>query len=292
MEEVKICFQKRQYKNCSARCIQILDSIKDPVSAILYASVSTSSSHEVQAQAHPLCMVWMSFYAAVSLEQVSSALHVKSTEKLPLLQQSLSYYERAQSHLRQVPYSLNDDNIQNQQCSSSVASDTFSSAKLPLSSTNLVHQSSRLLTLPLPIHPAPYPSCCNEKVATYSAEEMRLQTQQEQTAHIHILSLSHPLSRYRSQLMCMRTQICYHVGSVTKQITAVKEVREARCSKRPIMFEAFSAGGIDGMNIEEMKKAELKDRIERLRERGWKRERFDAERYQRLCEQTLAELDE
>lgn len=45
------------------------------------------------------------------------------------------------------------------------------------------------------------------------------------------------------------------------------------------------------MDMEEMKKAELKARVERLRVNGWKRERFDAERYQRLCEQALAELE-
>jgi len=32
MEEVKILYRKRQYKQCSARCTQILENIKDPVS--------------------------------------------------------------------------------------------------------------------------------------------------------------------------------------------------------------------------------------------------------------------
>jgi hypothetical protein len=32
MEEVKILYLKGQYKHCSMRCKQILDSIKDPVS--------------------------------------------------------------------------------------------------------------------------------------------------------------------------------------------------------------------------------------------------------------------
>ena len=33
MEEIKKLYEKRQYKQCSARCIQILDNIKDPVRA-------------------------------------------------------------------------------------------------------------------------------------------------------------------------------------------------------------------------------------------------------------------
>ena len=31
MEEVKILYMKRQYKQCSVRCMQILKNIKDPV---------------------------------------------------------------------------------------------------------------------------------------------------------------------------------------------------------------------------------------------------------------------
>lgn len=88
----------------------------------------------------------------------------------------------------------------------------------------------------------------------------------------------------------MQTQLRYHVASVNKQITVLQEVRKARRSNRPTLFAAFSVGGIDGMDMVEMKKAELKARIERLRETGWKRERFDAERYQRLCGHALAEL--
>jgi len=35
MEEIKKLYQNRHYKHCSARCIQILENIKDPVSAEL-----------------------------------------------------------------------------------------------------------------------------------------------------------------------------------------------------------------------------------------------------------------
>lgn len=49
MEEVKTCFQKRQYKICSALCIEKLDRIKDPVCEVLYyLAISNSSNIEAR----------------------------------------------------------------------------------------------------------------------------------------------------------------------------------------------------------------------------------------------------
>jgi hypothetical protein len=78
---------------------------------------------------------------------------------------------------------------------------------------------------------------------------------------------------------------------MNSQIVTLQEMRKARRSNRPNLFAAFSAGGIDGMDMAELRKVELKARIERLREAGWKRGRFDGEKYRRLCEQALAELE-
>jgi len=38
------------------------------------------------------------------------------------------------------------------------------------------------------------------------------------------------------------------------------------------------------------KEAEKRARIERLREKGWSRERFDGRRYEELCARALEEL--
>lgn len=89
----------------------------------------------------------------------------------------------------------------------------------------------------------------------------------------------------------MQTQLRYHIGSVNAQIVTLQEVRKARRSNRPNLIAAFSAGGIDGVDMSELKKIDLKARRERLREAGWKRERFQGEKYRRLCEQALAELE-
>lgn len=46
---------------------------------------------------------------------------------------------------------------------------------------------------------------------------------------------------------------------------------------------------MEGVSREEVLKVELQERIRRLKEQGWKRERFNGERYQVLCERALAE---
>lgn len=89
----------------------------------------------------------------------------------------------------------------------------------------------------------------------------------------------------------MQTQLRYHIGSVNTQIVTLQELRKARRSNRPNLFAAFSASGIDGMDMMELRRVDLKARIEKWREVGWKRERFNGEKYRKLCEQALAELD-
>jgi len=57
------------------------------------------------------------------------------------------------------------------------------------------------------------------------------------------------------------------------------------------LFNDLASGGIEGVDKEEMRRVELRARIARLKEGGWKRERFDGEKYQVLCDKALAELD-
>lgn len=47
---------------------------------------------------------------------------------------------------------------------------------------------------------------------------------------------------------------------------------------------------MEGVNREEVRSVELRERINRLKERGWKRERFNPERYQVLCGKALVEV--
>jgi len=49
---------------------------------------------------------------------------------------------------------------------------------------------------------------------------------------------------------------------------------------------------MEGVSREEVVKVELGERIRRLKEKGWKKERFDGERYRILCERALVEVKE
>jgi len=52
---------------------------------------------------------------------------------------------------------------------------------------------------------------------------------------------------------------------------------------------AWSA--VEGLGREEMQRAELKERIKKLKENGWQRKRFNPERYIILCETAIGEVD-
>ncbi|EKD19199.1 uncharacterized protein L3040_009361 [Drepanopeziza brunnea f. sp. 'multigermtubi'] len=77
MEEVKGLYSKGQYKRCTMRCKQILEGIKDPY------------------KIHPFYSIYLSFFAASSLEMTASTLPNHSSTKLLLYQESLALYQVA-----------------------------------------------------------------------------------------------------------------------------------------------------------------------------------------------------
>jgi hypothetical protein len=231
-------------------------------------------------------MTWMTFYAAASLEQISRSLHMNSSDKLPLLQQSLSYYENAESYLHSLKPLVRQEFEQRPASSSS----SICSSTAPTISS-IERTVSPSYTLPSPVDTPLDSNPCDEDEYRGITEYTKLSSQPQQDFGISEFLLSRSLARYRTHLTGMQAQLRYHIVSVTKQLTTLQEVRRARRSNQPNLFAAFSAGGIDGMDMNELRKAELKARVERLRETGWKKERFDAQRYQNLCEQAFAELD-
>lgn len=67
--------------------------------------------------------------------------------------------------------------------------------------------------------------------------------------------------------------------------------RQRSCSDTS--FASYYGPGGDGDGEEdEARVLDRRARVDRLRMNGWKRKRFDASRYEELCEQVMAELDE
>jgi hypothetical protein len=107
--------------------------------------------------------------------------------------------------------------------------------------------------------------------------------------------LTQSVSRYRAQLTALSTQLAYHVTSIHTQIATLSEIRRTRRSNLPnLFFEGGreASGAMEGVSREEVVKVELRERIRRLKEKGWKRARFDGERYRVLCERALVDVEE
>jgi len=82
-----------------------------------------------------------------------------------------------------------------------------------------------------------------------------------------------PFDRYTSLLMDIRVQAASHIAAVDS-------------NSEPLQSPDIS----DPPRNEEQMRGNLHERIKRLRSIGWKRQRFDAGRYDELCDSVMAEL--
>jgi len=295
---------------------------------------------------HPLHSIYLSFYAASSLELIARSLHVNSSDKMPLFQQSLSYYRDAESRIEYATFSADPTLVQAaRRRTSSISSSIRSSVDSVFSQASSAGSTSTLATPSLatsfccptsgnetPCYDtssstttsqeglAPAPLRVRKKVSFYPklptlvsetkpssladsdlidalptpprspSPTCTLPEQPENSISSFLLSRS--LTRYRCHLSALHTQLTYHIGSINAQVRTLQTCRKARRSNLPNLFTTdFGIGGMDGVDKEEMKKVELKARIERLKAVGWRRERFCVERYQVLAEKALGELE-
>lgn len=81
------------------------------------------------------------------------------------------------------------------------------------------------------------------------------------------------LERYRALLSGLKGQIASHLAMLEVDIAATKQTPSVRHG-----------------DADDMRKMELRFRIERLRAEGWPRRRFDAQRYEKLREDAMADL--
>ena len=89
------------------------------------------------------------------------------------------------------------------------------------------------------------------------------------------------LDRYRASLDDFACALADNLQSIDDLIKATTEAQGTRYTTRILSSYA---------NDEQAKAADLRERIQRLRMRGWARSRFDSTRYEKLCEAALAEL--
>jgi hypothetical protein len=83
--------------------------------------------------------------------------------------------------------------------------------------------------------------------------------------------------------------------SITQAIEDLIRSRKARRSNPPTIFtdamEVDCHGSMDNMSEEDLKNLGLRARIKKLKGVGWRRDRFNGNRYRVLCETALEELE-
>ncbi len=110
------------------------------------------------------------------------------------------------------------------------------------------------------------------------AETPQLQLIPEDDAFL----IGRSIDRYCENLSGLRTQLARYSSSLNELLAA----NEVESAPRSLPKSPLSRSQDD----EELRKADRQARIERLRKNGWQRKRFDARRYEELCESVMSEL--
>ncbi|KAK6586384.1 hypothetical protein PZA11_001441 [Diplocarpon coronariae] len=325
------------------RCKQVLDGIDDPY------------------KIHPLYTIYISFFAASSLEITASTLHNYSSSKLPLFQESLAFYQKAEQFVEYASFST-DPNIAfashqifkwGQASPCSIASSIRSSVSSVFSQSSASSSYSASSTPNSPIFDesifkrsaSPASSSDNEsryfskrrlqtgkkkvsfslELPTLSSETVlatsppagnavdesildafpvppSVEREREKepilspTSKRPSLALSnysphHSVTRYRTQLLALKSQLAYHISSIHTQIGLLADARKQRRSNLPNQYSSEGQMEERGSNGPSKERMALKERIERLKGQGWNRKRFDGGRYRALCEKALCEIN-
>lgn len=301
LEQVNILYLRGQWKQCSTRCHQLL--------------------LEAKTQPHPLHATYLHFYSAVSSEATARSTHNLSPVKVHLLEQVKASYQAAASSLPQADFGpeYHDQSDADTRSTCSTLSDEGSGCWTDRVSSQHEHPNPDTSS-PSSLHSDESPQACTElrpsplsirKTSTFRdkftesgddehsvSPRMRPQTPPEQRCASTAQSESRTTSitfstsvdswlqarsyeRYNKRLAAFAEVIAEHISTVDLLIQKTQAVQSAR-----YFTKRLASSGED----EELRAANLRFRIARLKASGWKMERFAPERYQELCARALAEL--
>ncbi|CCC11638.1 unnamed protein product [Sordaria macrospora k-hell] len=316
--EIKKLHIGKRYRACSARCIEILDNIKD----------------KEDVRVEPLYLIYLHFYAATCMEICARPLPTASMFRTTLLQQARTHFEQAaslisaaeNSVLKQAWRSSGTFSSSGSSChsptssiSSSIDSRAWSPETRMSSPTDSVFHTSesanptkrvKKVSFSVPheefdfgfsepmVRPdSPtlgmnfgfFPATNTQKVPEVSASKYQefelplpFNTDSQQFENCEedddTLNITKSIDRFRDQLHELREQLERHSANLDQQL-------EAMATEPP---KSPTRGS--GVGKEELRALDRQARIERLRKDGWQRKRFDTQRYEELCETVLAEL--
>ena len=140
-----------------------------------------------------------------------------------------------------------------------------------------------------------------ESILKYNESELPLQlplTPVPETEPLQLIPeddaflMARSVDRYCENLSGLRAQLSRHSASLNELLSGLKDGQPA--TPRLLLqaaAETARAASPSGFNdSDELRKLDRQARIERLRKNGWQRKRFDARRYEELCETVMSEL--
>ncbi|KAJ4297094.1 hypothetical protein N0V88_004011 [Collariella sp. IMI 366227] len=343
--EVKRKYFGKRYRACSARCIEILDGIKDA------------------SQVEPAYLIYLHFYAATSMEICARPLPSTSALRATLLQQARTHFDQAsalinaaeESVLRKFrPGSVSSScasschspsgSVSSRTCwtpdtrvsspTDSICSfdDDLASPKSPSSlKTPGSPQQKRVkkvsFSLPKDDDPAVFRfptepfirpdsptlgfgsfGCLDDfqeiemplhtihesdeeedddhhSQTSHHTNQPPFEEEEEQDAPHH---LAHSITRACEHLSSLRSQLARHSTSLEEMLA--NAARTTTNSHSRTHSRSMSTSSTSSFGGEDARAADRKERIERLRNCGWQRKRFNARRYEELCESVMAEM--
>ena len=158
--------------------------------------------------------------------------------------------------------------------------DTSFGKPLPLRITKSVKISGKHFTL---IQSSPQSSVRSSVESTPSAKpEIEDNSQRDASVdYTGIWLRNRGIERFNEHLDDFISTVLKNLEMVEAQISATKDAQAARYVAGRVVSRAEE---------DDAKGADLRERISRLKAVGWRRERFDASKYEQLCELALAEL--
>jgi len=335
ISDIKRQHLTKRYRACSARCVEILDNIKDA------------------SQVEPVYIIYLHFYAAASMELCARTLPPHSPSRSNLLEQARTHFDRAAGLI-----DIAEDSVVSRTRNGSVSSSgsschspagsissraatpdtrlssptnsvcSFEDLKVqtPITASpgkrvkkvsfSLPHEDTMRVPEPVRIPPpmvrpdSPTLGFDDEyfqsgaarqdlpeppKALKFQEIEFPLQPVSE-TEPLQLMPeddgflMARSLDRFCDNLSALRAQLSRHSASVNELLS------EANSKERPMALQCLSfleplaRSGAATPEGDELKKMDRQARIERLRKNGWQRKRFDARRYEELCETVMSEL--
>lgn len=255
-------------------------------------------------QPHSMHATYLHFYAAVSSELVARSAPNLSAAKVSLLERAKESYLEAVSSLPEPVLSVpdlvdhhSDDSSDNTSESSGPPSrpstpcpNRTSILTYPSSPSSVESAEDSLYKVQDILKPSPLRISKVQRLGSISDTPTTPRpTRPTSVASAKSITFAvstsawlekRPLDRYNAHLVSFAGMLDYHIRVVDRLLADVKTARATRyaCARLPSFAD------------EETKAADRRVRIERLKAKGWKRERFVPGRYRELCERALAEL--